>query len=259
MFDFLLMFGGTGAELGRILGTRYVPGSPDMLTPLGRSLRGVLTHNNQGRYRERDYELLKLQFFIHQLKRLEVSCPKLLKYYAKQFRRAGSSDGFFGLRFEVNIASSLTHKAVNFEKTERPDFRLPDLGVELECTSARFRKPRGQGHLTYKIAAVVRLKAKKGYATRSTALFIDITNVAQAGLPFNPAPFRKAAEECSGSSPFGAIVLALYIMNRDLDRLESTYLRIDHSEASVALRHFLDTCWPRGSHRVWDFSVPYEG
>lgn len=260
MLDFLILHAGTIIELNRLLGTRFVPGHPSNDTPLGRSVAAIFIYHNRRELAQRDFELLKLQFLVQHLKRLEQARPELLRYYRRKLREARNNDAFFGLRYEVNIASSLIKKGLTFEKTERPDFRLPDHGLSLECTSVRIRTARGKEHdLTYKVASVIRGKAKKGYATHSTALFIDITNVAHSSSSFDPEAFRAAAVECLPSTSFGAVVLMTYIMNLGLGRLESSYLRVDHPSAAPELIGFLDQYFPRGKHDIQLFSLPFEG
>lgn len=259
MLDFLILHAGTILELNRLLGTRFVPGHPSNDTPLGRSVAAIFIYHNRREFAQRDFELVKLQFLVRHLKRLEQARPELLRYYRRKLREASNHDAFFGLRYEVNIASSLIKKGLTFEKAERPDFRLPGHGVSLECTSVRIRTARGKDDLTYKVASVIRSKTKKGYATLSTALFIDITNVAHLSSSFDPEAFRAAAVECLPSTSFGAVVLMTYIMNLDLGRLETSYLRVDHPSAAPELIGFLDQYFPRGKHDIQLFNLPFEG
>ena len=259
MIDFLMSFSAIVLELNRLLGTRFVPGHPSATSPLGASLSGVLAHHNSGNYNHRDYELQKLQFLVQNLQQLEKSQPDLKRHYSKTLRRTGSSDSFFGARFEVNIASSLLKKGIGITKRERPDFLIQNSNIAIECTSVRLRTAQAKKDFDYKINATLSKKAAKGYASRSTALFVDYTNVAHNSRPFDPEKFRHAAIRAGNASPFGAIVLFNYLMNKDLNRFESTYVRINHSEIGGDLLAFLNAHYSSGAHRVHDFSLPYEG
>lgn len=235
MIAFLLRFFATVLKLNRLLGTRFVPDHPSSKSPLGASLAGVLNHHNSGNLRHRDFELQKLQFLVQNLQQLEKSQPNLLQHYSKNLRQAGSTDSFFGTRFEINIASSLLMKGVALNKCERPDFLIKNSNVGIECTSARLRIAQTKKDLSYKIGASIYKKASKGYASRSIALFIDNTNLAHNTKPFDSEPFRRAATANEDKSPFGAILLFFYLMNEDKGRIETPYLRIDHAQIGADL------------------------
>jgi len=254
-----MSLGATVTELNRLLGTKFVPGHPANASPLGRSFQGILIHHNKGNSRHRDFELFKLQFLIQHLQRIEKARPELLRRYKRKLRKAGSTDSYFGARFEVNIASSLITKGLEVEAGERPDFAITDSPVAVECTSVRLRTAKAKTTLTYKIGAAVRQKEKLGYASRYTALFIDITNIAHNSRPFDTEPFRAAATTAIGPCPFGAVLLFTYLMNNDLNRLESNYIRVDHPEIAPELGDFLDRHFAITVHLVHDLSIPYEG
>ncbi len=262
MISFLRNLAATVGELNRLLGTRLVPGHPGDASPIGRSFRAVLALHNRGDYRHRDYELLRLQFLALHLQRIEQARPELLRHYKRRLMRAGSTDSFFGVRFEVNIASSLLRKGVAFDASERPDFTISAPPVGLECTSARLRTAHSKTDLTYKVRSAVHQKKSRGYATPSTALFIDITNLAHISSSFDPAPFRVAAATALAQSPFGAILMFTYLvypLSGTLSRIESNYIRVDHPGISPKLTQFLDEHFPITGHLVQDHSIPYEG
>lgn len=260
MLNFLIKYSAVVLELNRLLGTRFVPDHPSNKTPLGESVYGILAHHNAGNYSHRDYELQKTAFLIQNLKELEENRPDLLSAYKNVLRKTGSSDSFFGARFEISSASSLVMKGVLVEKDESPDIRIKESLVEIECTSVRLRTDKViKEDLTYKVQAAIYKKSQKGYGTFSTALFIDITNVAYFTQQFNPDEFRRAVVNYEGENPFGAVLLFISMMNSDLDRFETNYLRIDHAKISDDLFSFLNIHNPPGAHRVTDFSIPYEG
>ena len=259
MLNFLIQFSSAVLELNRLLGTRFVPDHPSNKTPLGRSISGILSHNNTGNYSHRDYELQKVLFLIQNLQNLEKNRPDVLSDYVKILRKAGGSDSHFGTRFEIDIMSSLLNKGIPVEKDESPDFRVKGTKVSIECTSVRSRTAKAKKDLTYKIGASVFKKTKLGYATRSTTLFIDITNLAYLSQPFNSEEFRRAAINCQNESQFGALVLFVSLMDCDLNRFQTIYLRIDNPKISTDLLTFLNNYYSRGENRIVDSSIPYEG
>lgn len=254
MLNFLIQFSSAVLELNRLLGTRFVPGHPSNRTPLGRSISKILSHN-----KDRDLELQKVRFLIQNLQDLEKCRPDLLREYAKNLRKTGATDSFFGTRFAIGIASSFVKKGISIEKDERPDRRIKKAEVSIECTSVRSRTAKANKDLTYKIGASVFKKSKLGYATRSMALFIDITNLAHLSQPFNPDEFRNAANNCQDESPFGALLQFVSMWNSKLDRFEVNYLRTDHLKITPELLNFLDIYYSLCAHRVLDFSIPFEG
>ncbi len=190
---------------------------------------------------------------------LEKCRPDLLRQYAKNLRKTGATDSFFGTRFEIGIAASFVKKGIVIKKDERPDLRIKESEVSIECTSVRSRTAKANKDLTYKIGASVFKKSKLGYATRSMALFIDTTNLAHLTQPYNPDEFRKAAINYQDKSPFGALVQFVSMWNSELDRFEVNYLRTDHPKITPELLSFLDTYYSLCAHRVLNFSVPFEG
>lgn len=259
MLNFLIQFSSAVLKLNRLLGTRFVPDHPSNASPLGKSLYNIFSHHNTGNYLHRDSELQRVRFLIQNLQELEKFRPDLLRVYAKNLRKAGGSDSFYGARFEIDIMASLLKKGISLNKGERPDLRINESQVSIECTSVRSRTAKANKDLTYKINASVFKKSKLGYANRSMALFIDITNISHLTSSFNPDEFRKAAINCQDESPFGALVLLVSLMNHDLDRFQTNYLRIDNPKISTDLLTFLNKYYSLGKHSVTDFDIPFEG
>ncbi len=70
---------------------------------------------------------------------------------------------------------------------------------------------------------------------------------------------RRAASQSTFQIFFGSIVLFMYLVNSDLGRFESNYIRVDHDVIDSDLKRFLDACFPSGSHDVANYSIPREG
>lgn len=250
----MIQFSSAVLELNRLLGVRFIPEHPSTKTPLGRSISNILFDN-----KNRNLELQKVLFLIQNLQDLEKCGPDLLRKFAKNLRKAGATDSFYGARFEIGIAASFVKKGIVFEKDESPDLRIKKSDVSIECTSVRSKTAKANKDLTYKIGASVFKKSNLGYATRSMALFIDITNLAHLTQPFNPDEFRKAAIKCQDKNPFGALIQFISMWNSELERFEVNYLRNDHPKITKELLNFLNNYYSRGDHRVVNFNVPYEG
>lgn len=244
--------------LSELLETPFVPDNPSTSTPLGQSLRGVFEHHNAGNHAHRDFELNKIAFLVQDLKILREREPTLLAHFRREFRRSGETDSFFGARFEVAITASLLDRGVRPIKGERPDLRIPGGDVAIECTSARVRSTSAKADAHSKLWTAITRKSQQPYSNRSTALFIDITNLAFYSKPFDPEEYWEAAVATHEQNTFGATLLFVTMMNKPLARYETNYLRIDHPQISPSLQAFLESHYPSGAYRVGDRSFPYE-
>jgi hypothetical protein len=114
MLELAVTLGALGAELGRLLGVSFVPGSPANETPIGRSVARVLQLWNLGRQEEARWECLRLGLLVGWLSEIEGKHPAVLRDLA---RRLLSDDipTYFGARQEVATAASLTRKGVAFQ------------------------------------------------------------------------------------------------------------------------------------------------
>jgi hypothetical protein len=263
--QFLIAFSYLVSELNKLLGVKFVPGRTGGGIVLYDRLGAVLRYNNEGKFRERDVLLQALALLAKELAEIEAADPKVLAKFRKAILRAGRDDTFFGLRHEVNVAAALARNRIPFAKEEAPDFRIPDCDgdVAIECTSARIRGSSPPGDLYYKITAKVAEKDRKSYATLSTALCVDITNLAYTSVS-NATAFlhlvdRNEINKLASSHAFGAVILDIYQWNDDNNRFEADYLRADRDDISFDLHEVLDVCFPYGSHPVPRFSIPAEG
>lgn len=256
--EFIMRLGGQVLEINRMLGTKYVPGHACMDTPIGRDLVQMLEHHNAGRYDLRDFELLRLAMLVKSLKEIEASRPELLTHYKRELRRSSSSEGYYGIRFEVNIAASLTRHGVTFRKTEAPDFSLND-SVGIECTSVRLAVAKPGSDLLYKVESCVAKKAGGNYVSSSVALLVDVTNLFFHLMQPDGAALRSTMADSICSSGFGSIMLFAFMVNPALQRFESGYIREDSETVSDRLRCSLDLAFPSGEHTVENPIWPREG
>ena len=262
--DFLLEFSSEISQLARLLGMRFSPGHPSESSVVGKRIRRLLALEGEGKQYDRDWEFARLTMLTKHLLEIESRRPDILKVFRRAVRRARNQDSFFGIRFEINIAARLIRKSIRFEKGEAPDFSIahPDGGVFIECTSARIR---GAGGLPFldKVKCTLLKKSAKSYCDNSTALFVDVTNVV-ASKPeelrmVGSAALKNVANQLSGQSDFGSVLLFAYTPNPQEGRFESNYVRADRGDISPALLRFLDDSFPKGHKRVVTPFMPLEG
>lgn len=264
MLNLLFITANLSMEFERLLGGKFIPGHPMMQTPLGQTLVNVFQLHNSGRQLEAHYELLRLGFFLRQLKDLENGNPGALNIYKKEICHVGPTDGFFGIRFEVNIAASLARKGVRFEKQESPDFKLYGTRVAIECGSIRIRGTVPKTDYIYKIGSCIHKKEKRIYCNAETALFIDITNMVytQNILPnllekseIQDVALKSACPKIS----FGSFVMFNYLFNLDENSIQSVYIRADHPCIGSELKTFMDLHFPFGNEYIPHVVFPAEG
>jgi hypothetical protein len=258
VLNFVLQYAGLVLALNELLETRFVPDNPSCSTPLGQSLRGTFEHHNAGNFAHRDFEINKIAFLVQHLRTLKEKEPALLTHYRREFQRAGETDSYFGVRFEVATIAALLDKGVRPIKGERPDLCIPGGDVAIECTSARVRSVSAKAKPHTKLWSTITQKSQQPYSNRSTALFVDVTNMAFYSKPFDPDEYRAATVATNEQNNFGATLLFVTMMNKLLERYETNYLRIDHPRISPSLHAFLDAQYPSGTHRVGGRSIPYE-
>jgi hypothetical protein len=265
MINFILKFGKINTEIGRLLRYRFLPGKHAYDTVIGKLLKRILEYHNSGKYQKRDRELGRMFMLIKHLRSIENYDDSLLKCFRKEIKRADTTDGFYGTRFEINIAASLIQKDILFKKQESPDFIVyynsSEIGIE--CGSTRIRKEVDNPDLYYKIGSTINSKTRKPYSDSSTSLFIDMTNLIHSILKAEGRPnFDKIREKVKSSinnNDFGSVILFTYLYMDSKSRFESNYIRVNNSDINKELNHFLNIYYNKGEHNVRDFDIPWEG
>lgn len=263
MLNFMMRFGSVAAELNRLLGMRFSKGVGSK-TEIGQSLSAILYYQNQGDYLQRDCELGKATLLVKELQEIERYDPNLLKAFKRQIHKSVTRGQYFGARLEINIAATLIRKDTKFTKGESPDFTInkENKDIFIECGSAHLSR-RKLGDLKCKISSVVNEKSNKTYCNPSTALCIDITNIYYSSL-INEAllekdEIRQYVRKTLEAISFGSVIVFIYAFNRELDRFESGYIRIDNRNIDETLLNFLNECFPISEHTLHEFSIPSEG
>lgn len=265
MINFMLQFGSLVVEINRLLKIKFMPSRPSNATPIGRLLIKILESHNKGDYQDRDLQLARLTIFVKNLKEIEAKKPQLINHFRKEIKKAGSTDNFFGVRFEINIAASLIRKNIDFTKQESPDFAFVfnSESLALECSSVRIRSEKDTSDYNYKISSCINKKESSGYHDNKTALFIDTTNLYYQTLSKDGVPdvnaMRSTARESMSKDSFGNITLFSFFFDIGKKQYQSNYARIDHDLIDKNLKNFMDTFFPFGSHKVDKYYVALEG
>ena len=265
MINFLMGYGSLTVELSRLLKMRFT--NKDILnkSKIGKSLVKVLEYHNRGQIQLRDLEIAMLQLLAKQLKNIEDYDTNLLKGFRRQIHRNNTWEQYFGIRMEINIAASLINKNAKFDKAESPDFIIHRKGdVYIECGSIHIAKPNDD-FLRKKISSVISKKSNKSYCNSTTALCVDTTNI------FFHSALRKdffTTDVLKGytkdtlknvKSEFGSVILFAYMLNQNLNRYESNYLRIDNKNIDEELMKLLNDFFPLGKHTVDITAIPEQG
>lgn len=204
---------------------------------------------NHGNNASRQNGLSRIAALIQGLKEIEEYDINLLNYFRKHFRKC-SGNTSWGLRFEIDIASSLIAKGIPFDlgkdlpggDNKNGDFCVRD--VSIECTTTHVNQKKFSDFL-YKIEGAVRAKSKKPYCHERTAIFIDITNLfynrALQETPITDVEFRSFLKELLLKYNFGSIVASLWFFNRQSEPIifQNLFIREDGENASKELEEFL--------------------
>lgn len=267
MLNFLVDYGCVALELGRLLAMRfgYPYTSAGSRSQIGKVLVDVLQYDNQDRHDSRDLELIKLKFLVKQLKTIEEYDINLLKAFRRQMHRSHSWSSYFGLRMEINIASALINKNVKFTKGESPDFTIhKERDVYLECGSIHLTRSK-EDFLRKKLSSVISNKSNKSYCNPATALCVDITNIffhsAVKGDFFTKDTIKGHTKDAliNTESELGSVLLFAYMLNQNLNKYESTYLRVDNENVDGELMKFINDFYPLGRHTVDITAIPKQG
>lgn len=118
---------------------------------------------------------------IQYLNELRKLSEKKYRVWKNRLIKNTQSVGIFGDLFELHITWSLVMKNIDFISSDSPDFEIPyeKSKIYIECTSSQFDygKNPSKASILFKIISTVQGKMNLKYATTSTCLFVDITNL----------------------------------------------------------------------------------
>lgn len=258
-------------ELNRLLGMRFIWDGKEyksigLRTPIGESVLMVGVYHNKHDYSNRNVEIVKLSMLVKHLQTIDKYDQKLLKKFKGALHDTNKNwETYFGVRMEINIAASLIGKGVNFNKTESPDFTIPDCGVFIECSSTH-KIESSSAHLIDKIRLSIMEKSRQPYCNSSTVLCLDITNIsATFGDSENELLASKDGMQrivkqilSDTNSNYGSVLLFSYFMDMK-DCFHSGYWRTDNDGISHGLTTFLDKYFPIGEFSTGPGWTPKTG
>ena len=200
------------------------------------------------------------KFVSEDLQKVKDHDPKLHREFKKGLKRIRENKDYFGWRMEVRMASALISKGVLFEKSETPDFLMPDKsGIGIECTSCHLKLGKSQNpkELTYKISSAIKGKSQHKYAVSRVLLAIDISNLlfheGKEDFPIILADKDKGAlgiQNELDTSPFDGLLAFGYAWTHapvgNGATLKSYYWRLVSATASSECIGFLDRWYPPG-------------
>ena len=137
------------------------------LDPNSEEFRYILLHNLFGPVQ-----------YLEELKKIST---KKYKIWKKRLVNNAQNVGVYGDLFELYITWTLVMKNVDFSSIDSPDFEISynHSKIYIECTSAQFDfgKTPSKEEILLKITNTIYNKMILKYATTSTCLFVDITNL----------------------------------------------------------------------------------
>jgi hypothetical protein len=203
----------------------------------------------------------QLSFLIKHLNEVRDRDPALHARLRRAVMRSVHAREYLAARTELYVAAALIRSGVDPVKRESPDFEIPmRSGTKLfaECTSVHFESHKARD-VGYKVEAAVRQKSSRPYASRSTALFVEVTHLVHMAIAF-PGNMRESLRDVlkrsSQESSFGSVILFDVISNKDLRRIEGNFWRWDSYDVNAELRTLLNIGFAIGSHVVRNGVVP---
>ncbi|MFT4869158.1 MAG: hypothetical protein ACI83Q_000782 [Colwellia polaris] len=264
MLTFMARFAQIQNRLADLLETKFIPGEKDQITQyIYNTSENILEMHNSGRYRERDYHLLRLAIFAKHLEEVEEERNEVFEEFRSELKSQTHNE-YFGTRFEVDIAASLIRKDIDFDHPDPPDFDIVNRDCVIECTTSHFSG--GDRTPEEKIKQAIESKSGKSYFDSSNALFIDITNIyfamAQREKEYSQEYIEEQVEERLDvfNHDIGSVILFTYVVDRSASPpgLHHSYIRVDNSSAEADLTAFLDSHWPKEGEHVPETYFPSE-
>jgi hypothetical protein len=253
-------FQSTVHELERLLDFNFLPrviirSFKDTLyvkrkRPTSDWIEQVFHDDRVGDIKTREYGLCRIAVLIIDLQTIENTSPQLLNYFRKSFRKHSDNE-FWGLRFEIDIASTLIKKNISFQlgcQLPGGDALNGDFvcgTVAIECASIHAGSKKRFNSYLKKISRTIRKKKAKPYACSNVALFLDITNIfferAFDGNPIGNEELRHTLRSEAAVSGFGSIVASVWFFNEDRSLSHSRYQNLLAREDALTISSQLST------------------
>jgi hypothetical protein len=207
------------------------------------------------------FELLQLALLRDDLFTVQNHDTETMRRVRRKL--VADEDTFFGARCEVTVAAKLSGSQYHFryDADGLPDFALTDLpDVGIECTS---RHRRDGSNLLRRIEHAIAQKSQKPYASTSTGLVIEITNlqawsVDRDGEALGGSVLQEFLETQVVDRGLGSVVL-LAVLYDHHQRLVHRVVpnRADHPMIDTGLLSVLNRLWPGRAVRFGQISFPY--
>ena len=256
--SFLERFRSVLGDLERLSGMRFTLENPDNNTVIGKILADILSLHNAGKQHQRDYELSRMDLFARHLSEIKSRDAHIFRELKRKIYRCDDAETFFGVRFELSIAATLSRGRVNYSiPLSSPDFQILLLTgdrLEIECGYVRMQDgSANSSDPLYRISTHVIKKSTQNYCGNKTAVFLDITNPVDFNLNTDyVAPtfkiLKTTALHILNKSHFGSIVLFQYSPDENPYQLKPVHFRCDSSKIHPLLLPLLDTLFPIPRH-----------
>ncbi|MBO8183262.1 MAG: hypothetical protein H0Z28_10810 [Archaeoglobus sp.] len=259
--NFMLRYGTIVGKLSELLGVTFID-ERDFEKPIGRAIKGIIQYQNEQKFEERDYEIIRLKLLVEDLQKIKHYDETMLVTFREKINR--DETNYYGFRFEVAIAAFLISENVTFEKIESPDFRVlyDDKEVFIECTSRRTSDSSFRD-VESKIRAAIEEKSGKDYCQANTALFVDVTNLYFHSISRGDLVDGQELKNYIGSlleeNDFGSVIIFVFILDKESNRFGLNYIRVDSNRIDPILKKFLDEYYPIEEHIIFDFVIPDRG
>ena len=256
LLEFLMKAAQTRSSLARLLQTDF---SVESSTPLHVLLNSLVRRWFLEDREFSELDVVRLEYLIKHLGEIEQYDPVMLREFRREFRRARTQDNLEGLRFECYAAASLARKNIQFSKSEAPDFIVDGQNAGLECTSVRLNARHPFKDLSYKIDAAIGKKERTESNRANVLLLIDITNVLYDSDISSVERLRPVARERISRTAFASVIMFCHAFEARGRRISTGYFREDSDKISCAMLGFVNSLFPKGEARIYDFYIPAAG
>lgn len=260
--EFQKMYFSLSSDLAQLLDITILDVDEDCIEKyLHDSFSQIMHFHNEEAYKARDVEIFRLAFLRKHLKNIQKYDSNKFEEFRNRLKSEGY-DEYFGIRFEIAIASSFIDKELGFEARETPDFEIQETEkIFAECTSSHLAKERERG-LEYKIERAIRDKTGEPYDSKNTALMIEATNLSHH-MAATDASLKKKEDLKEHLKPkieksdYGSVLIFTFLFKEK--NFSSKYIRIDNSSIDSELKAFLNNYYAEDDVHIEKPWFPREG
>src|SRR5579859_3724686 len=236
--------------LFHLFGARYIRKILPTEHLIAKLLKNVGFYDQLKLFDKRDYSLSQLEVFVSDLLKIEKYNVAMLRKFKKSLISA-EENNFYGIRFEVKIASIFIDKKINFKKSESPDFTISDPQENLffECGSVHLSKDKAED-LKYKLSSCIREKSDLPYANSQTALFISASNIyyhsEKNKTPLSAEELFDFLKPIVNNCNFGSVFIFISYALSTTKEYTIGFWRFDNEKIKKEFKEFLELYFPHG-------------